>query len=103
MTYRIMIVEDDAAQRQALVTVLRRQLARDDVHVEGFADGLHALHRAQTVPFAVVIADFHMPGMNGVGFLRRMRDLQPNATRLMLTASTDAMGTRDGADSGVTA
>jgi len=86
---RIMLVEDEALQRQALETTLVRQFADADTAVESFADAAAALARARAVDVAVVVADYRMPKMNGIAFLRAMRVLRPLAVRLMLTASAD--------------
>ena len=40
-------------------------------------------------PYAVVVADMHMPGMNGVQFLRRAMEKAPEAVRIMLTGSSE--------------
>lgn len=86
---RILIVEDEALQRKAIEMALGRQFDGDAVVVEAYADPLVALTRAQAVDVAVVIADYRMPGMNGIAFLREMRTVRPLAMRLMLTASAD--------------
>lgn len=89
MKRRIMVVEDESFQRGALEVALQRRFADADVIVESFADPMQALSRAYATHFAVVIADFRMPGMNGVAFLQKLRELQPVAVRLMLTASAE--------------
>ena len=86
---RIMVVEDEALQRKALEVALARQFPGDDVVVEAFADPAAALARARAVDVAVAVADYRMPGMNGIAFLRALRAVRPLATRLMLTASAD--------------
>ncbi len=40
-------------------------------------------------PYAVVISDLRMPGMNGVQFLTRVAQIAPDTTRMMLTAYSD--------------
>lgn len=86
---RIMVVDDEMFQRHVLQQTLARQFPPPDHAIEAFADPVAALARARAVDVAVVIADFRMPGMNGIAFLREMRKLHPHATRLMLTASAD--------------
>jgi len=49
--------------------------------------GLDAL-RSQG-PFAVVISDMRMPGMDGAAFLARAREIAPDTTRLLLTGYAD--------------
>ncbi|MFO1413496.1 MAG: response regulator [Burkholderiales bacterium] len=86
---RIIVVDDEQFQRQVLRETLKRHFPEADYAVEAFADPVAALARARVVDVAVVIADFRMPGMNGVAFLREMRKMRPHATRLMITASSD--------------
>jgi response regulator RpfG family c-di-GMP phosphodiesterase len=40
-------------------------------------------------PFAVIVSDMRMPGMSGAEFLAQARELQPDATRILLTGQTD--------------
>ena len=37
----------------------------------------------------VIVADFMMPAMDGIEFLKRARDLRPHATRILLTGYAD--------------
>lgn len=37
----------------------------------------------------VIVADFMMPKMDGIEFLRRARDMRPHATRILLTGYAD--------------
>jgi DNA-binding NtrC family response regulator len=89
MKQRIMIVDDDAFQRCALLAVLERNFRGRDVAIAGFAGPADALASAQASDVSVVIADYRMPGMDGVEFLRRIRALRPRCVRLMLTAHGD--------------
>lgn len=40
-------------------------------------------------PFAVVVSDMRMPGMNGATFLRHVRERAPDSVRILLTGQTD--------------
>lgn len=67
---------------------------RRSVHKEFLADlaassdeGLDKLRHAG--PYAVVISDMHMPGMDGVEFLATVRILSPDSIRVMLTGDND--------------
>jgi DNA-binding NtrC family response regulator len=43
-------------------------------------------------PFAIVFSDLQMSGMDGVQFLKRVRQLAPNTMRLILTGHADLKG-----------
>jgi response regulator RpfG family c-di-GMP phosphodiesterase len=53
----------------------------------GGAEGLKLM--LNNDPFAVVVADMRMPGMDGVEFLRKAEELAPETTRMMLTGNAD--------------
>lgn len=40
-------------------------------------------------PFAVIVSDLRMPGMDGIQFLRKARELAPDSVRIMLTGNGD--------------
>jgi thioredoxin reductase (NADPH) len=44
---------------------------------------------------AVIVADYRMPGMNGIEFLERAMDLYPTARRVLLTAYADTSAAID--------
>jgi response regulator RpfG family c-di-GMP phosphodiesterase len=49
--------------------------------------GLEALEK--TGPYAAVVTDMQMPSMNGIEFLRRVKQQFPDTVRLMLTGNHD--------------
>ena len=53
----------------------------------GPEEGLAALRT--NGPFAVVVSDMRMPGMNGADFLARVRRTSPNTVRMLLTGYSD--------------
>jgi two-component system chemotaxis response regulator CheY len=68
---RILTVDDSAAMRQMVeVTLTSAGYA-----VEKAADGREALALAQTQSFDLVITDVNMPNMDGITFVRGLREL----------------------------
>lgn len=88
---RVLCVDDDEAVLSGISRVLGR---RFEVVTAGSADqALHLLADEEAPPFAVILADLRMPGINGADFLTRARNLHPKTMRLMLTGhmNLDAM------------
>lgn len=82
---RILVVDDE----QNVLHALRREL-HGTYEVEAYDNPEAALQRAASGdPFALVIADYQMPGMNGVEFLKRCGALQPDAAPLILSGQAD--------------
>lgn len=82
--YRILIVDDE----QNVLSALRREL-HGGYEVETFDKPEEALERSRQVQFDLVIADYQMPGMNGIEFLKRFGKLQPDAARVALSGQAD--------------
>lgn len=51
-------------------------------------------------PYAVVISDMRMPGMNGAQFLAQVREKAPNTVRMLLTGYTDVNAAMDAVNEG---
>jgi response regulator RpfG family c-di-GMP phosphodiesterase len=51
-------------------------------------------------PFAVVVADMQMPGMNGIQFLQKAQEQAPETVRLMLTGNADQKTAADAVNQG---
>jgi response regulator RpfG family c-di-GMP phosphodiesterase len=85
MSDRILCVDDDPNILQAYQRTLRKQF-----HLETVLGGEAALEAiAQNGPYAVVVADMRMPGMNGVELLARIKTVAPDTVRMMLTGNSD--------------
>ncbi|GFK93004.1 Hydrogenase transcriptional regulatory protein hupR1 [Fundidesulfovibrio magnetotacticus] len=81
----VLIVDDEPHVLDALKTALR---GRFSVHTAlGPQEGLDRVRSGE--PYAVVISDLKMPGMDGIAFLASVRELSPGATRIMLTGHGD--------------
>ena len=86
---RIMLVDDESNVTSALRRTLTRSLQGESFEIETFDDPRLALERAGEVDFSLVVSDYRMPPMDGVEFLKRFRVIQPDAVRLILSASSD--------------
>ena len=84
---RVLVVDDQALFREALVTLLG---ARPEVEVVGEAgNGQQALERAAALQPDVVLMDLHMPVLDGIAATRRLRVEQPGVRVLALTTFDD--------------
>ncbi len=84
---RVLVVDDQALFREALVTLLG---ARPEVEVVGEAgDGQQALERAAALQPDVVLMDLHMPVLDGIATTRRLTVEQPGVRVLALTTFDD--------------
>lgn len=54
---------------------------------ESGEEGLKILE--QKGPYAVVVSDMNMPGMDGIAFLKKVKELYPETVRVMLTGKAD--------------
>jgi response regulator RpfG family c-di-GMP phosphodiesterase len=82
---KILCVDDELNILLALQRQLRRQF-----HLEsalGAEKALAAIDRDG--PYAVVVSDLQMPGMNGLEFLARVKERSPDTVRIMLTGQAD--------------
>lgn len=83
--YRIMLVADEPNVLRAL----ERLLKSSRYTIESFAAAEQALRRVQSATFDLALADYRMPGMDGVTFLTRLREVQPDTMRLIISGHTD--------------
>lgn len=82
--FKIMVIDDDAINRQ----VLRNQLQNENYHVQMFEDGPSALQAIQQVKPDLVLLDLMMPRMSGLEVLGEIRKISPVTSLpvLILTA-----------------
>ncbi|MCW8956446.1 MAG: response regulator [Gammaproteobacteria bacterium] len=85
---RILCVDDEAN----MLSALRRQMrSKFNIYTAANAfEGLEVLKNED--PFDVIISDFRMPQMDGAEFLKKARELDPAATRILLTGEASLQG-----------
>ncbi len=84
----ILVVDDEAA----IISFLTRFLTSRGHAVVGASDGMHALRIAEQFTFDVVVCDLHMPEMDGVELIRRMRTLPSCASTRYVLSTGDGQG-----------
>lgn len=84
---RVLIVDDDPAVLAALRRLLRHH-CQGEFLLDAESDPLRALARVRSTPYAVVVADLHMPELDGVALLALTGRVSPTTVRLLLTGST---------------
>jgi DNA-binding NtrC family response regulator len=77
----ILVVDDDAVVLDALCA----QLACDGWEVTACTCASDALAALRGKEYATIISDQNMPEMKGLEFLTLARDIQPSASRLLIT------------------
>lgn len=83
---RILIVDDDAAIRALLQTILRRR----GFAVDTAQNGAEAMERIERSNYALLLLDLMMPRMNGWQVLDELRDrTAPPPLVIVLTAGTE--------------
>lgn len=93
---KILFVDDDANLLAAMQRNLRKLFSFDTAL--GGAEALALIKSSG--PYAVVVADMQMPGMNGVELLTRVHELCPDTVRLMLTGNADQKTATDAVNHG---
>src|SRR5215510_11906145 len=93
---RILVVEDDAALRDALKTVLDRAGHQAAVT----SDGIEADDRLAHEAFDLVVLDIGLPRMDGLTVLRRMRQRKQATPALILSARDQIVDRVRGLDLG---
>lgn len=95
-TQKILFVDDDPNLLAGFQRTLRKVYTFDTA--TGGAEAMELIK--SNGPYAVIVADMQMPGMNGVELLSRVRELTPDTVRLMLTGNADQKTAVDAVNQG---
>ncbi len=82
--FPVLYVDDEPDNLRVFELSFRRQFTI--YTAESPTEGLRILHEK---PVAVVLSDYRMPGMNGVEFLSKVRDIDDRCIRILVTAYGD--------------
>ena len=81
-TGRILLVDDDSIITRSLEALIRAETPWEPWSFNRPSDALSSL---EDRTYHAVISDFLMPEMDGIAFLKQVRESQPIASRILLT------------------
>ena len=85
-THVILIIDDE----EMVTTSLRSFLELEtDYEVVTFTSPKEALEYVREHPIDLVVSDYLMPDIDGISLLLQIKQLRPNATRVLLTGYAD--------------
>src|SRR5690349_18596251 len=82
----VMIVDDEQMVLTSLATYLELET---QYGIVTFTSGEQAVAHLAKNPVDLIISDFLMPGMDGIAFLARAREIVPEVPRIILTGYAD--------------
>jgi DNA-binding NtrC family response regulator len=82
----ILVLDDEPLITQTLEALLQEV---DAVKLSVHNSPEEAAAALKERRYRVVISDFLMPGMDGISFLKKVKELQPGASRILLTGYAD--------------
>jgi DNA-binding response OmpR family regulator len=83
---KLLIVDDE----RGILNALQRVLKPHGYAVEVAEDGEEAMAKLATFSPDLVLADYRLPGMNGIHLLEKARHMAPGAVRVLMAASPDS-------------
>jgi len=96
MTDKVLVVDDDTN----LLSGIKRQF-RNKFNITTAEGGEAAIEAVKEQgPFAVVVSDMRMPGMNGLEVLSALKKIAPDTVRIMLTGNADQQTAIDAVNEG---
>lgn len=101
MTKKILVIDDSAAIRQSISFILQQE-GYETVEAQDGQEGLNVL--ASAGAFDLIITDVNMPNLDGIGFIRKARELPAFKFTPILVLTTESQGTKmnEGKEAGAT-
>src|SRR5574344_1034035 len=78
----ILVVDDDKGMREFLEIML----TREGYDVSCARDAIEALNQCRKKPYDLIITDLKMPKVDGIEFLRSVKDISPESLVILITA-----------------
>ena len=80
---RVLVVDDEKIMRDGC----SRILLQEGYKISSASSGEEAIERFDQEPFDLVLLDIKMPGMGGTKALRRLKEMDPGVTILIVPAT----------------
>lgn len=84
---RLLLVDDEPR----ILSALRRALRREGYEIFSAESPREALALLETESVDLVLSDHKMPGVTGLQFLARVKEVCPGAARLLITGWTESI------------
>lgn len=94
---RTLLVVDDEV---SIVSALKRMLRREGYRIVTAHSAMEGLQKLTEFEVDVIVSDQRMPGMTGVEFLRRAKELYPDTVRMVLSGYTELQSITDAVNEG---
>jgi CheY-like chemotaxis protein len=94
----ILVVDDNEDLLETFAMILKRR----GYEVQTACDGFAAVDKFKEQNFDVTLMDIVMPDMNGVDAFKKIREIQPDASIILMTAYSDEELIQSAVDQGVT-
>ncbi len=80
--HSLLIVDDELVVRDSL----SKWFKQDGYRVDAAEDAAHAIKKMSDGPWNVILLDIKMPGMSGLELQKRLREIDPAISTIMITA-----------------
>jgi two-component system, chemotaxis family, chemotaxis protein CheY len=101
MPKKILVVDDSAAIRQSISFIL----SQEGYETVEATDGLEALNMLGSIgALDLIITDVNMPNLDGIGFIKKARELEKFKFTPILVLTTESQGSKmnEGKEAGAT-
>jgi YesN/AraC family two-component response regulator len=93
--YKILIVDDEEGVLDTLRMTMLKGTEQFKREIYTANSGDKALKEIEKKEFDLVLADYKMPGTNGVELLAKVKEKHPNTVRMLITGYSDIKIARD--------
>ena len=81
MSYKVLVVDDEAPVRDLFVDLLKREKYETDTATSGE----EAIEKIKQNEFGVVLLDIKLSGMSGIETLKQIKEIRPQTAVIMIT------------------
>jgi two-component system chemotaxis response regulator CheY len=90
MSKRVLVVDDSSAIRQSISFVLEQ----DGYEVVEAGDGMEGLDKLTFEPVQLIITDVNMPNLDGISFIRRVREQDRHKFLPVIVLTTESQNSK---------